>query len=303
MDVRAVGSPTEDEAVDARRVEVRRPRSGIKLPLAQQQIYILKNALPMDADVNAVVGEIEALVRHAPPESLYQEISNMLGPLLGDKVKQILGVLFMYKKKPCREGNYCTKGIRCIFLHDKDLPKGKSLEAHSEKMKRRIILNDMKDSKRSTLRENREVIFNKVPAELANEEVVSEYASRYGDVYEVRRLNDGKYLIRFEDHRAAQSLVSSQEPVLDTPTITKFFNVMPSRHEESLDFLFSCQQEALNTMYKFCSNKELFSRLKYLCLKIQKKIEEGAANKRGDCREAWTAAGSSLSANQPGPSQ
>lgn len=303
MDVRAVGSPSEDEAVDAKRIEAQKPKSGIKLPLAQQQIYILKNALPMNADINIIVGEIEVLARHAPPESLYQEISNMLGPLLGDKAKQILGMLFMYKKKPCREGNYCTKGMRCIFLHDKDLPRNSSLEMYSEKMKRKIILNDMKDNKRSTLRENREVIFNKVPVELANKETVSEYASKYGDVYEVKRLNDGKYLIRFEDHRAAQSLVSSQEPVLDTPSITKFFNVMPSRHEESLEFLFNSQQEALNSIYKFCSNKELFFKLKYLCLKIQKKIEEEIANKKGYCKEAEVTAGGGLYANQFGPSQ
>lgn len=302
MKVSTTGSPTEDKAVDAKGTEIRSSKSGIKLPLAQQQMHILKNALPVNADINAIVGDIEAVVRHSPPESVYKEISNMLGPLLGDKVKHILGVLFMYKKKPCREGNYCTKGMRCIFLHDKDLQRNNSFEMHSEKMKRRIILNDI-DRKRSTLRENREVVFNKVPVELANEEVVSEYASRYGDVYEVKRLNDGKYLIRFEDHRAAQSLVSSQEPVLDTPTITKFFNVMPSRYEESLGFLFSSQQEALDSIYKFCSNKELFSRLKYLCLKIRKKIEESVANKNEDCKMAGATAGDSLHANQFSPLQ
>lgn len=302
MDVHAIESPTEDEATETRRMEARRPKSGIKLPLAQQQIYILKNALPADVDVNIVVSEIETLVKQVSPENLYQEISTMLGPLLGDKVRHILGVLFMYKKKPCREGNYCTKGMRCIFLHDKDIQKNNSVEMHTEKIKRKIILNDMKNNKRSVVRENREVIFNKVPMELANEEVISDYASRYGDVYEVKRLNDGKYLIRFEDHRAAQNLVNSQDPVLDTPSITKFFNVMPLRQEESLDFLFSSQQETLNSIYKFCSNKELFSKLKYLCLKIQKRIEEAIVDKKRENKEASSTV-SNPYVNQFGPAQ
>lgn len=274
----ANGPLSDEESVS--KTGQRRTSNGIRLPLAFQQVKILKNALPEDADVNNVVESIEELVKETAPESLYQEVYNMLSPLVGDRIKLILGMLFMYKKKPCREGNYCTKGPRCIFLHDKDLQKSYK----PEKTKRRLDIGETQN-KRQALKENREVIFNKIPTELAEETLVLNYAKKYGAIDEVKRLNEGKYLIRFETHEAAQGLVDSQESVLNSPGITKFFNIMPTKQDECLESLFCDQQEVLNSMYKFCSNKELFSKLKYLCLRIQKKVGEGSFEKRKEDRE------------------
>lgn len=278
------------------KTEQKETASGIKLPLAYQQVKILKNALPEDVEVNTVVESIEELVKKTAPESLYQEVYNLLSPLVCDRIKLVLGMLFMYKKKPCREGNYCTKGPRCIFLHDKDLQKSHGPEIRLEKMKRRLDSGEVQN-KRQVLRQNHEVVFNKIPPDLSDEALVLGYAKRYGGVEEIKKLNEGKYLIRFETHEAARSLVDSQESVLNHPGITKFFNIIPGKQEESLDALFSAQQEVLNSIYRFCSNKELFSRLKYLCVKIQKKVEEGLVDRTKRDREKIPG-GNSLYANQ-----
>lgn len=272
-------SHSDDGAARTHAAENRKLTNSIQLPLAQQQVKILQNAIPDNVDVGSVIGEIEALVKKTDPETLYNEVSAVLHPLVGEKTRQILGMLFMYKKRPCREGDYCTKGPRCIFLHENEKV---SMDARP---KRRLDAGDSVGNKRFNVGENREVIFNKIPFDLADDAHVLEYANKYGIVQEVKRLNEGKYLIRFEDPKSAQDLVDSQEPVLDAPVITKFFNVMPTRQEETLDTLFSDQQEALNNIYRSCSNKEHFSRLKYVCLKIQRKVEEMSGNRTKGTKE------------------
>lgn len=268
---------SDEEPYDKSTLEEKKPYNVIKLPLVQQQIKILKNALSDDQDVDNIINDIECIVKNTSPEELYKEILSMLMPITGEKAKYVAGMLFMYKRKPCREGNYCTKGSRCIFLHDKDLQKG-NIKTYQSKRKSKF--GEMQSNKRVPIKDNKEVIFNKIPADLAEEGIIAEYVQSYGEVLEIKKLNEGKYLIVFKESESAKNLIDSQESVLNNPVITKFYNVMPGKNDETLEENFVEQQEILNSIYKFCNNKDLFSKLKYICFRIQKKVEEKLMEKK-----------------------
>lgn len=71
---------------------------------------------------------------------------------------------------------------------------------------------------------NPEVVFNKVDEDRFSQDEIREYASGYGTVNLLRRLNRGKYLIVFSTADAAREILAVEEPVLGDPRIRKFPN-------------------------------------------------------------------------------
>lgn len=247
--------------------------NGIKLPLAELQAKLIRNALPEDVDFETILKKIEKCVNGNQTDSLYQTIVAELDPIFQERTKQLVGLLFMYKKKMCRDDQNCIKGNNCIFLHSNEGASDSPL--NSQRQKRPIHCSDSPINKRRPgFKENKEVIFNKVPSDLCNEAAIKAYCEKFGPLELVRHLNGRKFLIIFEDYNSATKLVESTELPLDSDCITKFFNVMIAKDDDSFDSLFLRQCNILDEIYRCCPDKDLFIGLRKICNRIRKKVEE-----------------------------
>ncbi|RVD92185.1 hypothetical protein TUBRATIS_13140 [Tubulinosema ratisbonensis] len=245
--------------------------SNIKFPLAPQQTNIIKNNLIEEYTLEDAIRIIKETVDEVKPEDLYLKLGEALQPLFREKTKNIVSMLFMFKKKMCRNGENCLIKDKCIFMH----------ESENEKKGKRLLTVDENPKKRIN-QENNEVIFNKVPSSLANEVLIENYASKFGSVTSIKKLNEGKYLIIFDDCNCARELVYSKDPVLGDSSITKFFNVLLNNKQNELNItdLFEEQNELLNSGPLVLSDPKNFNRFKFICKKIKENFDSNFDKKK-----------------------
>lgn len=240
----------------------------IKLPLAPQQVNMIKKTLTEGYTFDEALKIIKSTINSTEPEKLYKTVFENLEPLFQEKTKTIVGMLFLYKKKMCRNGNSCLNKDKCIFLHENEI-QTKRLSTEESTRKR-------------FKQDNNEVVFNKVPVKLANESFIENYASNFGSVSSIKKLNEGKYLIIFDDSDSAQSLISSKDPVMGDSNITKFFNVIlnAKQNELNIDEIFEEQNNLLNMGPMVLSDVKNFNRLKYLSKKIKEYFDSNLDKKK-----------------------
>ncbi|KCZ78250.1 hypothetical protein H311_00722, partial [Anncaliia algerae PRA109] len=238
-----------------------------------QQLNMIKNTLSEGYTMEDAVKIIKSTINSSKQEVLYASLSEALEPLFKDKTKTVVGMLFLYKKKMCRNGDKCINKDKCIFLHESEIDVAKS-------DRRSLVVDD--NTKRRHMEDNNEVVFNKVPFNLANEVLIEKYASKFGKVSSVKKLNEGKYLIVFNDPISSKNLMESKDPVMGDLTVTKFYNVILNSKptELSIDEMFEEQNNLLNLSSNALLDVKNYNRLKYLCKKIKEYFDMNIDKKK-----------------------
>ena len=113
-------------------------------PLSEALAKFIKQEHP---DIGPlIVSAIEFTVRESTNH--YADVFRSIEPLLKEKTKNFITKVFMFKKRPCRDGAGCALP-NCIFVHDAEDSPGKRVSF------------DLAPSKKPRTG-NSEVVFNKV---------------------------------------------------------------------------------------------------------------------------------------------
>lgn len=205
----------------------------------------------------AVIDIIEGVVPTVQSDNVYNDLVEALMPVIDQKAKTLVGKILAYKKKMCRTGDSCrVKG--CIYLHERERRNDAS-HVENDSPKRRRLSDSVGNS---------EVIFNKVNETVHGIEELRDYASKFGNILSLRRLNAEKYLVVFDMSEAADRLVRSTEAVLGDEGIKKFYNLMDNLSKTELKKLFEEQEIIVEKMYtEFSLN--LLNQLKNVNFRIK----------------------------------
>lgn len=188
---------------------------------------------------------LNIIVSAVSSNDVYSKIIASLTPILKENTVKFVNKIMMYKKKPCREGKNCKRGMLCIFSHE-------FMKRHAPPSSNNI--------------DDNEVIFNRVPSNLCDVEVIKQYAGQYGIVTDVKSLKEDKYLIKFSTHSEARSLMNSKEPVLGDYNIKKFIN---RARTEDIDDLFDQHDDVIRKLNETNADKALLKRLSWIIGKVR----------------------------------
>lgn len=233
----------------------------LRAPLSDGHKSIIYAAIEDKNVAEDVINIIEHTVRSSESDNKFDLIVDALNPLIQSKAKLIVGKLYIYKRRPCKFNNRC-KDDNCIFVHDKD----KNLQ------KRKMDDFTIKRTKTFENSKTKEVIFNKVDLNKHTEKDIKEYASKFGNVVHIKKLNDCKWVIVFEDDESAQSLVDSRDPVLDDINIKKYFNIIENLKRFELVNLLEKQESLINQL----QSDSVTSELKRNIFKIKSLVKDEA---------------------------
>lgn len=236
-----------------------------------------------------IISAIEFTIKES--NNHYNDILKALEPLLKEKTKSFLYKIFNYKKRHCRLGNSCSLQ-RCVFIHEKDndivdtsetesLVKKKHKEQNYEHNNEQNYEHNNEHNNEHFNEHNNEVVFNKVNESKYNLEDIREYACKYGEVFFLRRLNRGKFLIIFKNSESAQKLIDCGNLVLDDINIKKFFNVnikIEDNNKENYIFDLLQKQKCVLNELSINYEKGLIDSLK----EISNKIRIYILNKNGN---------------------
>lgn len=232
-------------------------RNKLVLPLAPALTNYIKHEY---LDIGpAIISTVELAIKDS--KNHYHDVMRSLEPLLNDKTKGLVDKLFMFRRKLCREGSRCVSQ-HCLFAHDED-----------ELAPQKRVTFDLNPSKKCKA-ENSEVIFNRVDENKYTIDQLNDYASKFGVVNGIRRLNRGKYLVAFETPEEAKALVESNDFVLGDSEIKKFFNAtVPTEQLKKTDIEQMLQeQKELIDRLQIRFDKDQLSSLKCVTTKIRKHI-------------------------------
>lgn len=272
---------------DSQNERKQRPKqtSSIRIPLIEPIRTMIHRECGEKSEV--VVDILEGVVPTLSPDNMYGELVSALTPVVDQKAKGLVGRILAYKKKPCRSGDSC-RNRNCIFLHDRDRRNVSRHAARHEECEGHDASSRDPSKRRKTgeCGGNSEVIFNKVDESRHSPDDLRDYAGRFGNVVNLRRLNAEKYLVVFETHECADRLVKSQEPVLGDEGIKKFYNVMENLVKVEFRKLFE-EQEAIVEKMSTDLSLNLLDQLKNVNFKIKSLVmrDRKEAASTGDRRD------------------
>ncbi|KAL6121362.1 hypothetical protein NUSPORA_01720 [Nucleospora cyclopteri] len=229
-------------------------KKEIKAPLNDILVNFVKNEQPEYSDF--IVSTIHHVIKNS--ENQEEDLTNSLNPILCEKTKTFVEKLFIKNEIAAPK-----KPKKVTFVEEPEI---------------------VNEGKKKEL--NREVVFNKVnEMEHSGEDIVN-YAKKYGNVESVRKLNKGKFLVIFDCHESAKSLVECFELVLGDSSIKKFFNVYtpdlcmkpttnPIKKQDSRKFdLVSLLQDQKNIIDRMETHKDIsqISHLRIITLRIRNYI-------------------------------
>lgn len=260
----------ENDSNEAQAESGKKTHSTLTLPLPNRLVQLINDNTRDKKKTDEIIAKIEEKSRIIRQEFLYNAVCEVIGEYISDNPRKIAGLLFMYKKRKCLSGDKCLNPETCLFLHDFEQLEGQEMESDGNYQEKR--------RKQTILSQNKEIIFNKVPLELHDEALISAFASDFGPVESIRKLNEGKYLIKFNDYKSAQKIMMSTDPVMGNGAITKFYNSMQqnnntnsntSKAPDTLEGLFSEQTILIDQIGKVCSAKDLIYNLKQVNLRLR----------------------------------
>lgn len=196
-----------------------------------------------------VINIIEHTVRSSDNENKFDIIVEALSPLIQNKTKLVVGKLYIYKRRPCKFNNMCIDN-NCIFVHDKDNLSDNLLK------KRKIEDAPRKFVPQNSSKSN-EVVFNRVDSSKHTEEDIKKYASEFGSISHVKKLNDSKWVIIFDSDDSAKDLVESRVPVLGDENIKKYFNLVENLKKFELVNLIEKTEGLINKLDRNVISEEI----------------------------------------------
>lgn len=196
-------------------------RHGVIIPLQDGLKKILRNDLTECANVEEILALIEQTLLDSTDDEAYANLTEALTSNIGPQAKYIVSKIFIYKKKPCRDGSQCARED-CIFRHD----ARKKMPEEIPTKRRENFDSVTKKYKSEENMSNTGVICNRVNESVYEITQLKDFASNYGNVINIKRLNPGKYLVTYEKPEEARNLVYTTEYVLGDPEIKKYYNIM-----------------------------------------------------------------------------
>lgn len=231
----------------------------LRAPLSEGHKSVIYTAVEDKNVAEDVINIIEHTIRSSESDNKFDIIVEALNPLIQNKAKLIVGKLYIYKRRPCKFNNKC-KEENCIFVHDKD----KNLK------KRKVDESIIKRVKTFDSSRTKEVIFNRVDINKYNENDIREYANKFGNVVNLKKLNDSKWVIVFEDEESAKKLVDSRDLVLGDSNIKKYYNIIENLKRFELVNLIEKQEGLINQL----NNDSVTNELKRNLYKIKTLIKD-----------------------------
>ncbi|KAF7683186.1 hypothetical protein TCON_1605 [Astathelohania contejeani] len=227
--------------------DVRKPK--IPYPLPDEYRLMIAKELGKYDNYESLLTIIEEVASN-PETNIFEGFVERLTKEMGNDARPFCSRLFMFRRRPCKLGVYCRRKDHCIYAHD-NLPR--------EGIRR--------------MKSTREVVINKIPADLYNDEAVGSYCARFGEVDELRKIKPGRYLITFAKSANAKDMVASQEPVLGHPDVTKFFNRAFKSDGDELIHLMNEQKVIIDELLKDSNVPEgALNRLSGIAKKMQRII-------------------------------
>ncbi|WUR02249.1 zinc finger C3H domain-containing protein [Vairimorpha necatrix] len=234
----------------------------LKTPLLDGQKNIVYSMID---DINVaedVINIIEHTIKSSNKDIKFDLIVDALSPLIQEKARQIVGKLYIYKRRPCKYNNNC-KDEKCIYTHDKD-----HLENKTGNKKRKIDELIRKTNLENT--KSKEVIFNKVDPRKHSEDDIRLYAAEFGTLASLKKLNETKWLLTFEDEATAKLIVESRNHVMGDENIKKYFNLLENLKKHELQSLIEKTESLLNKLDK----NNISDEIKRNFIKIKQLIKE-----------------------------
>lgn len=221
----------------------------LKAPLLDGQKHIVYSMIEDKNVAEDVINIIEHTIRSSDNDNKFDIIVEALSPLIQNKAKLVVGKLYIYKRRPCRFNNNC-KDENCIFTHEKDNMMNNSY-------KKRKLEEIPKRSNFQNSSKSNEVVFNKVDSSKYTEDDIKKYASEFGSVSYVKKLNESKWVIVFDSEESAKNIVESRIPVLGDENIKKYFNLVENLKKFELVSLIEKTEVLINKLEKNVISEEI----------------------------------------------
>ena len=228
----------------------------LKTPLSEGQKHIIYSAIEDSNVAEDVINIIEHTIKSSISENKFDLIVEALNPLIQDKAKHIVGKLYIYKRRPCKYNDKCINE-NCIYTHDKEL-KG---------VNKKRKLDDMVTRSKPDVSKSNEVIFNKVDSFKHTETDIKSYASLFGTLISLKKLNISKWLLIFENENMAKKLVESRTPVMEDESIKKYYNIVENLKKYELNNLIEKTENLLNQLDRSSVTEEIrlnFNKIKQM---------------------------------------